>query len=206
MFLCIKHVQVPYVRAEERFLIGRIGSNEYRIYRCVVRYGYRDIHMDDGEFEKELVRSIAEFIHSQGHVRNSNSGSTGSDHDSQMMVVPNNTGMRFSEDISEDPSHSKQNPKVIATKKKVRFNLPSSSPRLHPSVEDELCELMNAREAGMAFIFGHAHMKAKKGSGIVKKLAIDICYDFLRRNCRGHEFAMGIPHASMLEVGMVYHV
>ncbi|KAF9604759.1 hypothetical protein IFM89_010261 [Coptis chinensis] len=64
VFLCIKSVPVPYVKTEERFLVGRIGPKEYRLYRCIVRYGYHDIHKDDQEFEKDLVCSITEFIRS----------------------------------------------------------------------------------------------------------------------------------------------
>ncbi|KAK1297209.1 Potassium transporter 2 [Acorus calamus] len=46
----------------------------------------------------------------------------------------------------------------------------------------------------MAFIMGHSHVRAKSGSGLVKRLAIDYGYDFLRRNCRAasdhsHQFA-----------------
>ena len=40
VFICIKSVPVPYVPPEERFLIGRVGPKEYRLYRCIVRYGY----------------------------------------------------------------------------------------------------------------------------------------------------------------------
>ncbi|KAF9591877.1 hypothetical protein IFM89_008923, partial [Coptis chinensis] len=55
VFLCIKSVPVPYVQPEERFLVGRIGPKEYRIYRCIVRYGYHDIHKDDVAFEKDQI-------------------------------------------------------------------------------------------------------------------------------------------------------
>lgn len=65
VFLGIKSVLVPYVQPEEHFLVGRIGSKEHRIYRCIVRYGYHDIQTDDVEFERELVCSIAEFIRSE---------------------------------------------------------------------------------------------------------------------------------------------
>ncbi|TYG52499.1 hypothetical protein ES288_D09G032900v1 [Gossypium darwinii] len=62
VFLCIKSVPVPHVSPGERFLVGRVGPKGYRLYRCIARYGYRDIHKDDIEFEKDLTCSIAEFI------------------------------------------------------------------------------------------------------------------------------------------------
>lgn len=39
IFLCIKSVPVPHVAPRERFLVGRIGPKEYRLYRCIARYG-----------------------------------------------------------------------------------------------------------------------------------------------------------------------
>lgn len=62
VFVCVKHVPVPFVLPEERFLIGRICPRPYRMYRCIVRYGYKDIQRDDGNFENQLIQSIAEFI------------------------------------------------------------------------------------------------------------------------------------------------
>ncbi|KAL0359307.1 UNVERIFIED_CONTAM: Potassium transporter 4 [Sesamum angustifolium] len=62
VFVCVKSVPVPYVSPEERFLIGRICPRPYRMYRCIVRYGYKDLQGDDGNFENQLIQSIAEFI------------------------------------------------------------------------------------------------------------------------------------------------
>ncbi|CDY09893.1 BnaC09g42680D [Brassica napus] len=152
VFLCVKSVPVPHVKPEERFLVGRVGPKEYRLYRCIARYGYRDVHKDDVEFEQDLVCSIAEFIRSD-----------------------------------------------------KAFVLPESS-RIDRSAEEELTELTEAREAGMAFIMGHSYVRAKAGSSVVKKMAINFGYDFLRRNSRGLCYGLSTPHASTLEVGMVYIV
>ncbi|XP_068641356.1 potassium transporter 6-like [Aristolochia californica] len=214
VFLCIKSVPVPHVQPEERFLVGRIGPKEYRLYRCIVRYGYRDVHKDDIEFEKDLVCSIAEFIRSE------RPETTGLDElekeDERMTVVGISThidGIKWCED-GDDSEHTDtagtselreiQSPVVV--KKRVRFVLPESSPRMEVGAREELEELMEAREAGMAFILGHSYVRAKRGSSLLKKLVIDVGYDFLRRNCRGPSYALSIPHASTLEVGMVYHV
>ncbi|KAG1364350.1 potassium transporter 10 [Cocos nucifera] len=208
VFLCIKSVQVPFVRPEERFLVSRVGPKEYRLYRCIVRYGYHDVHKDDLDFEKDLVWSIAEFIRSGGSKPNGMVAESEKDEE-RMAVV--GAGIRLCEDDGEpadatSPSDSReiQSP-VIATRKKVRFVLPES-PQMDAGVREELQELMEAREAGMAFILGHSYVRAKRGSGWVKRLAIDVVYDFLRRNSRGPGYAVSIPHASTLEVGMIYHV
>ncbi|KAL4378685.1 hypothetical protein GQ457_02G020120 [Hibiscus cannabinus] len=212
VFLCIKSVPVPHVSPEERFLVGRVGPKEYRLYRCIARYGYRDIHKDDLEFEKDLICSIAEFIRSE---RPECSILTiDSENDEKMTVIgtsSSNLGVRIHEDGGEDSSEiaCASEVKVVKSperlRKRVRFIVPES-PRIDNEVKEELRELMEAREAGMAFILGHSYVRAKKGSSLMKKIVINLGYDFLRRNSRGPNYALSIPHASTLEVGMVYQV
>ncbi|KAJ8461313.1 hypothetical protein OPV22_034239 [Ensete ventricosum] len=208
VFLCIKSVPVPYVHPQERFLVGRVGPKEYRLYRVIVRYGYQDIQKDDLEFERDLVCSIAEFIRSQGSELNGLAEETDKD-EGQMTVV--GTGLRIREEkveVEDAPGTSASREilsPVIVPKKQVRFLLPRS-PKIKEDAKEELQELLEAREAGMAFILGHEYMRAKSGSSLVKRLVVDLGYEFLRRNCRGPMYAFSIPHASTLEVAMIYHV
>ncbi|KAF1859873.1 hypothetical protein Lal_00028056 [Lupinus albus] len=222
IFLCVKSVPMPHVRPEERFLVGRVGPKEYRLYRCIARYGYRDFHKDDVEFERDLICSIAEFIRSD-----TSEYGLGFDHfeeDTKMTVVGTSSsnlgGVRMSED-DEDCGHDhddgdhqmegsselmevvKKSPEKV--KKRVRFVVPDS-PQINLDAREELHELMEAREGGMAFIMGHCYVRAKSGSSWIKKVVINYGYDFLRRNSRGPTYALSIPHASTLEVGMIYHV
>lgn len=73
-------------------------------------------------------------------------------------------------------------------------------------MREELHDLLDAQQSGTAFILGHSHVKAKQGSGVGKRLAINFAYNFLRRNCRGPDVVLKVPPASLLEVGMVYIV
>ena len=73
-------------------------------------------------------------------------------------------------------------------------------------MQEELEDLYAAQEAGIAFILGHSHVRAKQGSSVLKKLALNFGYNFLRRNCRGPDVALKVPPVSLLEVGMVYIV
>lgn len=217
VFICIKSVPVPHVKPEERFLVGRIGPKEYRIYRCIVRYGYRDVHKDDTEFENDLVCSIAEFIRSGKEDSDIPKEDTSKDEE-LMTVVGTCSSSTGHVQLLEDPdfrtSPSQPNeirspPLVTITtqqrKKKVRFILPES-PKIDRSAQQELRELMEAREAGVAYIMGNSYVRAKKGSSLLKKIAINYGYDFLRRNSRGPVYHLNAPHASTLEVGMVYDV
>lgn len=214
VFLCIKSVPVPHVRPEERFLVGRVGPKEYRVYRCIARYGYRDIHMDDVEFEKDLVCSIAEFIRSEERGQSFEAVEDIDDNERLTVIGTTSThvdGIRMCEDNGELPHVDTKDTEMIEIgspelpRKRVRFLVPES-PQIDLSVCEELQELMEAREAGMAFILGHCYVRAKRGSSLIKKLVINIGYDFLRRNCRGPTYALSFPRASTLEVGMIYHV
>lgn len=211
VFLCIKSVPVPHVRPEERFLVGRVGPKEYRLYRCIARYGYRDVHKDDLEFEKDLVCSIAEFIRSEKPEIDLGIEDTG---ECEKMTVVGTLsssfeGVKLCEDDSSTVGTSEvkeiQSQLTQRSKKRVRFVVPES-PRLDRDVREELRELMEAREAGMAFILGHTYVRTKSGSSWLKKVVINYGYDFLRKNSRGPSYALSIPHASTLEVGMVYYV
>lgn len=212
VFLCIKSVPVPHVRPGERFLVGRIGPKEYRIYRCIVRYGYRDVHKDDMEFEKDLVCSIAEFI------RSGDGGSNDPDEDlvksnGRMTVIGASSANSEAIQLCVDGAagggtpelREVRSPPVVPGKKRVRFILPES-PGMERGGREELRELMEAREAGVAYIMGHSHVRAKQGSSLLKRLVINVGYGFLSRNSRGPSYAWSVPHASTLEVGMVYHV
>ncbi|KAG8072246.1 hypothetical protein GUJ93_ZPchr0006g45098 [Zizania palustris] len=208
VFLCVKSVPVPHVQPEERFLVGRIGPKEYRLYRVIIRYGYRDVQKDDLEFEKDLVSSIAEFIRGGGSDHN---GVLEDTEKSCEKLSSISNGIPLCEEDGElvesaSPHKDTNNTQVVAAnRKKARFTLPKNA-QLDSEVHRELQELVDAREAGMSFILGHSYMKAKSGSSFVKRIVINFFYEFLRRNSRGPSYAANIPHASTLEVGMVYQV
>lgn len=224
VFVCVKSVPVPYVSPEERFLIGRICPRPYRMYRCIVRYGYKDIPRDDGDFENLLIKSIAEFIQMEA-VEPQFSGSESSSYDGRMAVISTRAAQSSSSllvsehddpDVGDTMRSSRsltlqslrsvyEDESVQIRRRRVRFQLPQS-PAMDAAVRDELLDLIEAKEAGVAYIMGHSYVKARRSSSFLKKLAIDIGYSFLRKNCRGPAVALNIPHISLIEVGMIYYV
>lgn len=70
------------------------------------------------------------------------------------------------------------------------------------AVAEALEALAVAQESGTAFILGYSLEQGKPGSSVLKQLAVDIGYNFLRRNCRGPDLPR-VPPASLLEVGTV---
>ncbi|GJN29046.1 hypothetical protein PR202_gb17237 [Eleusine coracana subsp. coracana] len=206
VFLCVKSVSVPHVEPEERFLVGRIGLKQYRLYRVVVRYGYRDVQQDALEFEKDLISSIAEFIRSGDSDKNGHP--EGADSPYEMLSIVSK-GLPFQEedaglDASSESSVHKET-ELSSKSKRVRFVFPENA-QVDTEVRAELHELTEAREAGMSFIMGRSHMKAKSGSNLIKRITINIIYEFLMRNSRGPAYAANVPHVSTIEVGMVCQV
>ncbi|KAL6528180.1 Potassium transporter 4 [Orobanche hederae] len=224
VFVCVKSVPVPYVSPEERFLIGRICPRPYRMYRCIVRYGYKDLQGDDGHFENQLIQSIAEFIQMEAVEPQFSSPDTVSC-DGRMAVISSRTfesgsslivsdgdgigscsSIRSSKSLTLQSLRSvydDENPRI--RRRRVRFQVPQD-PGMDPSVREELLDLIQAKEAGVAYIMGHSYVKARRSSSLLKKLVIDFGYSFLRKNCRGPSVALHIPHISLIEVGMIYHV
>lgn len=90
--------------------------------------------------------------------------------------------------------------------RRVRFAIEEPENPTEVQMRQELEDLMAAQQSGTAFILGHSHVKAKQGSSVLKRVAVNFGYNFLRRNCRGPDVVLKVPPASLLEVGMVYVV
>ncbi|CAN6219887.1 unnamed protein product [Urochloa humidicola] len=228
VFVCVKSVPVPYVPVDERYLIGRIGPREYRMYRCIVRYGYKDVQKDDENFENHLVMSIARFIQMEAEESASSGRSYESSPEGRMAVVhttdTTGTGLvvRDSDDgggTSQQLTRSSKSETLrslqsiyelesvgsLSRRRRVRFQIDEEE-RIDPQVRDELSDLLDAKEAGVAYIIGHSYVKARKNSNFLKTFAINYAYSFLRKNCRGPSVTLHIPHISLIEVGMIYYV
>ncbi|KAF1879516.1 hypothetical protein Lal_00005983 [Lupinus albus] len=216
IFLCVKSIPVPACETGRKFPSWQSWPKEYRMYKCIARYGYHGFHKDDIEFERDLVCSITEFIRLE--TSEYGLGHKHSKEDTRMTVVgtssSNLEGVRLCEDdIDRDRDKMEGSSKLLEVvkkstkkvKKRVRFVV-LDSPRVNVDIREELHELMEANEAGVVFIMGQCYMRAKSGSSLLKKLDINYSYDFLRRNSRGPTYALSIPQASTLEVGMIYHV
>ncbi|KAB1217589.1 Potassium transporter 2 [Morella rubra] len=235
VFVCIKSVPVPHVPPAERYLVGRVGPPGHRSYRCIVRYGYRDVHQDVDSFESELVDRLADFIRYDWHKNHETSlcnedealGTDVSDSECRLTVI---RAGAFSgppayeiEESVQPASVSVESPTVDSVRdvfemepisgaeRRVRFAIDyesetDASADMKVQLQEELEDLYTAQQAGTAFILGNSHVRAKQGSSVLKRLAINFGYNFLRRNCRGPDVSLKVPPGSLLEVGMVYVV
>ncbi|KAL5569625.1 hypothetical protein UlMin_026200 [Ulmus minor] len=235
VFVCVKSVPVPFVPPAERYLVGRVGPAAHRSYRCIVRYGYRDVHQDVDSFESELVDRLSDFIRydwSQSHRASScleeDATRSNASSESRLAVIgtvafPGGSSYEIEEtmqpaSVSVDFPTAESLTDVIEmetmapVERRVRFAIDEDSEtdnsryEIEMQLREELEDLYHAQQAGTAFILGHSHVQAKQGSSVFKRLAINFGYNFLRRNCRGPDVALKVPPVSLLEVGMVYVV
>ncbi|PON60465.1 Potassium transporter [Parasponia andersonii] len=219
IFVSFKSLPVPCVHPSRRYLIGRVGHREYKIYRCVVRCGYRDNIRDSDDFEEQIIRSIGEFISLEENDSESLISPEG-----RMIVVgkPSPDGKALvpledsqsyvgspifmNDEIQSRPTcETSERGFPPVRKKKVRFMLPPDSPKMQVSVRAELQELVDARESGTAYFLGQSHLTVRDGSNFIKRFLI-MTYTFCDKNSREPPVALNIPHAALVEVGMVYTI
>lgn len=63
--VCMKYLPVSTVHQEERFLVRRIGTKDFHIFRCVAIYGYKVLHKKDDNFEKMLFDALTLLIRNE---------------------------------------------------------------------------------------------------------------------------------------------
>ncbi|XP_010543990.1 PREDICTED: putative potassium transporter 12 [Tarenaya hassleriana] len=204
VFVCIKYVPVPVVPQEERFLFRRVCPKDYHMFRCIARYGYKDVRKEDPRvFEQLLIESLEKFLRREAQEDALESTLIDLEPDSISIgeMPTNQDELRIplihhrSQVVAEEPESEP---------------LPSSSVGAameeDPALEYELSELREATESGLTYLLAHGDVRAKKNSIFLKKLVINYLYAFLRRNCRAGAANLRVPHMNILQAGMTYMV
>nr|KJB16112.1 hypothetical protein B456_002G213100 [Gossypium raimondii] len=216
VFVSIKKLPISKVTPEERFLFRHVEPREYRMFRCVVRYGYKDFMGTPVEFEQQLVEKLKEFIRheyfmAEGEavaVENSPQSSNilvnqGKDKGSSRRAV-------FVEETLNQLNQSRRSSASIQSFNMAKSNN-SSSGIVSPAppilgAEEEIQFVQKAKDEGIIYLLGEAEVMAKPNSSYTKRMVVDYGYNFLRRNFRQGEKVMMIPQAKLLRVGMTYEI
>ncbi|XP_024541228.1 potassium transporter 10 [Selaginella moellendorffii] len=200
-FVCVKYLPVSTVAKEERFLLRRIGPKQFRMYRCVVRYGYKDLHKKDDHFDELLIRALAAFIRYESLMESV-------DEQSEETVTSNGSlescGAAPPLQAQVD-GHTITGSEICLTASSVS-SIQRQTPRSLREEEDECAFLIKCKEDGIVHIMGSTVMRARQGSGFFKRQAINSGYSFLRKLCRDTSVIYHVPHESLLHVGMVYNI
>lgn len=202
IFVCVKYLPVYTVPEEERFLMKRIGPKEFHIFRCVARYGYKDLHKKDYDFEKKLFDTLTTFCRLDSLMEGCSDSDDYSVADQQMTSDNNcNSTSRYTmgssvssvESIVQVASHSSQQ---RASETIVYSNRGG----------DELEFLSSCRDTGVVHILGNTVIRARRDSNFLKKIAVDYAFAFLKKVCRDTSSMLNVPHESLLNVGQVFYV
>lgn len=203
VFVCIKYVPVPVVPQEERFLFRRICPKDYHMFRCVARYGYKDVRKEDHHsFEQLLVDSLEKFLRKEALDLALENKLSQPEFDSNSVMAPRDNAEVGVDELKVPLMHDQR----------LEIGTSTSEPSIIASVDDdpgleyELSALREAIESGFTYLLGHGDVRAKKNSWFIKKLTINYLYAFLRRNCRGGVATMRVPHMNIIQVGMTYMV
>lgn len=181
IFVSMKTVALPRIPPEEHISISRIGPKEFGFFGCILTYGYKDSRGEFCEFEDQLLNKVSEFLVLEGSYNA-------------------DEGMAAKVDWLSDAS-------VNDASSSDETNASSTMERAEKmALRDEVTELMEQREAGVAYMIGHTEVLAHSSSSLLKKAAIDLVYGFVRRNCRQVAVALGLPRPSLIEVSITYRV
>ncbi|XP_030956987.1 potassium transporter 5 [Quercus lobata] len=188
VFVSIKSIPISKVAMEERFLFRHVEPRDYRMFRCVVRYGYNDVIEEAKEFERQLVEQLKEFIQLE--------------HFKLQGVT--------TEQMAEPPNPSRISSSSNSIQSINAVNSTNSSNRIISvpiqGVEEEIVFVQKAMENGVVYLLGEVDVVAEHESSLLKKIVVNYAYNFLRKNFRQGEKVLEIPHGRLVRVGMTYDI
>ncbi|KAL3376653.1 hypothetical protein AABB24_003204 [Solanum stoloniferum] len=209
VFVCVKYLPVYTVPEDERFLMKRIGPKSFHMFRCVARYGYKDLHKKDEEFERKLFDNLFLFV----RLENMMEGCSDSDeyslygqqtqHSASYLLRSNGNSTTGDNDFTSSTVDS-----IIPVKSPTQGNntVTSSGRESSQAEADEMEFLNRCKDAGVVHILGNTVVRARRDSRFYKKIAIDYIYAFLRKICRENSVIFNVPHESLLNVGQIFYV
>ncbi|KAJ0975903.1 hypothetical protein J5N97_017868 [Dioscorea zingiberensis] len=212
VFVCVKFLPVYTVPVDERFLVKRIGPKNFHMFRCVARYGYKDLHKKDEDFEKMLFDNLLLFVRLEsmmdGYTDSEEYSLCGQQTEKSIdLLLTDNYDSLSSVAGAEDYTNQSTCDSIVPVKSLPRGqSLVKSSGQTSQSMGDELEFLNRCKEAGVVHILGNTVVRARRDSSLIKKIAVDYIYAFLRRICRENSVIFHVPHESLLNVGQVFYV
>ncbi|URE07226.1 Potassium transporter [Musa troglodytarum] len=209
VFVCVKYLPVYTVPIEERFLVKRIGPKNFHMFRCVARYGYKDLHKKDDDFEKMLFDSLSLHVRlesmMEGYSDSEEYSLFGQHMEKSIDLTSTENGNENTIYSNVDLSYA-SSCDLIQPAQSQGSSLVRSSGQTSQTTGTELEFLNRCKEAGVVHILGNTIVRARRESGFAKKIAVDYIYAFLRRICRENSVIFNVPHESLLNVGQIFYI
>ncbi|XP_047309598.1 potassium transporter 5 [Impatiens glandulifera] len=204
IFVSIKSLPISKVAMEERYVFRQVEPINYRMYRCVVRYGYKDSIEQPNEFERQLVDNLKEFIRHEYFIREG--GGAPNMEDNVGVPKTQHKGANNIVHVEETLDATTQNSRA-SSERSIRSL--DNNGIVHASIEgiqEEMDFVQRARDNGVVYLLGEAEVRAKENSSFFKKFVVNYAYGFLRKNSRQGEKVLEIPRTKLLRVGMTYEI
>ncbi|KDP23242.1 hypothetical protein JCGZ_23075 [Jatropha curcas] len=208
VFVSIKRIPISKVEAEERFLFRYVEPRDYRMFRCVVRYGYKDAIEETRVFERQLVEGLKEFIRHEHFIHEAGTEPENPQHSTILVKEGKARGSA----VHVEESLQQANPSRVSSgsnsgiRSRGSSNGIISAPIQGRGAEEEMQFVQKAMEEGVVYLLGEAEVVAEPKSSLLKKFVVNYVYNFLRRNTREVERAFSIPKTKLLRVGMTYEI
>lgn len=213
IFVCVKYVPVPVVPQSERFFFRRVCPKSYHMFRCIARYGYKDVRKETHQiFEQLLIESLERFIRREAQERSLESdGDRDDDSDfedeslSGVLIAPNGSVYSLGVPLLAEFKETNKRipgPSTSGEPKPESPSDPSDSEGPEQSLERELSFIRKARESGVVYLLGRGDIRARKDSWFIKKLVVNYLYAFLRKNSRRGTANLSVPHSHLMQVSM----
>lgn len=218
IFVCIKYVPVPMVPQNERFLFRRVCHKSYHMFRCIARYGYKDVRKENHQtFEQLLIESLEKFIRREAQERSLESDGDGDDSDmdseneslSKVLIAPNGSVFSLGTPLLSEYNRGDADKHISEASTSSAEVKPAAADIIldaEQSLERELSFIRKAKESGVVYLLGHGDIRARKDSWFIKKLVVNYFYAFLRKNCRRGTANLSVPHSHLIQVAMTYMV
>ncbi|KAF0924898.1 hypothetical protein E2562_014978 [Oryza meyeriana var. granulata] len=204
VFMSIKHLPIPHVVPSERFLFRQVGPREHRMFRCVARYGYSDALEQPKEFAAFLVDSLKMFIQEESAFAVAEAPAPAAlpapgENDATTADEP--ARPRRSTNSAVHSEEAIQSSRVSSHSGRISFQV--SQP---VDVEEEKRLIDREVDRGVVYLMGEANVSAGPKSSIMKKIAVNYIYTFLRKNLTEGHRALAIPKDQLLKVGITYEI
>ncbi|CAM0871561.1 unnamed protein product [Alopecurus aequalis] len=213
VFISVKHLPIPHVDVSERFLFRQVEPKESMVFRCVARYGYRDTL----EMANDFVTTLVEYL--QYYVRDLSLYCTAEPFKTSYPSIRidsfswekkpsgHGSGIYAEEMLTPIQSFSELTMHQVGMSNRLPI-FQTSKMNLEEMLRIEEDQKVIQREVdnGVIYILGETEVVAKPHSNLLKKIAVNYIFNFLRKNSRKGEKMFSIPRGKLLKVGIAYEI
>ncbi|KAJ3692614.1 hypothetical protein LUZ60_011709 [Juncus effusus] len=173
----IKHLPIPHVEYEDRFLFRQVEPAKYRMFRCVARYGYNDAIEDAKVFAVALMEGLQKYVNEENFF------------------------------VQGERNHDQiYNRGLAAVHVEETLTLNIDVPEVTNLGEETAHIIEHEFQNGVVYLLGEAEVVANQNSNIFKKIVVNYIYNFLKKNFRQAGEILLIPPNQILKVGMTYEI